>query len=431
MKHFVWSGAVASLVLLIGCSSKEQLTGKRDELFIGEVSDNSVRATDTTPVEVDSGSLLNKDWPQSGYNCVHNYRPLQFSSGLSELWFKELSFESGKALKITAAPVATRGKIFCMDSGGIVYALDQSTGELIWRFSSTISGKDGQIGGSLACVDNMLIVNTSFAESMALDIDSGKIIWRIKLSAAAKGDAITVSNGKAFILCGDGKLQVIDVRTGKSLWSHSGIGADVSYIGSAAPAVDNGVVYVAYPSGEVYALLEENGTVVWHTMISKFSLTNISHSFAHPRACPVVKDGVLYVTSANARISAYNTKNGSLLWQADYGGVQTPLVSGNSIFLFNAPSELVCLNRFSGKKRWSTKLTSEDVAYGWYGQLLLDGYIAMLSPNGYLSLVSTADGKIERVIEIDDNDEGVSVNPIAVDGVIYIQSNCGRIAAYK
>ncbi|MDR1982991.1 MAG: PQQ-like beta-propeller repeat protein, partial [Holosporaceae bacterium] len=224
----------------------------------------------------------------------------------------------------------------------------------------------------------------------------------------------------------------VDIDTGKISWSHSGMMADTTFIGSSCPAIDDGIVYFAYPSGEVYALLEETGAVIWDAMLSKFSLTHAARAFSHPRACPVVKDGVVYFVAANEQTAAFDAKTGKQLWRNDFGGVQTPIVSGNSIFVFNSRSELVCLNKDTGKKRWFTKITNDEKEIAdWYAMILVKDHVLMISPNGYMIFVNVYDGKVKKIIEMDDEDDGISVNPAIANGVMYVPMNCGKILAYR
>ncbi|MDR2067633.1 MAG: PQQ-binding-like beta-propeller repeat protein [Holosporaceae bacterium] len=432
MKRLLASPFLLGLFFLVGCSSKEPLPGTREELVIAEMREGKIAdELDSSPV-IPEPEKNNSECPQAFFNASHCYPPLKFSLSPLEVWSSDLDFESSKSVIMTAAPVIADGKIFCIDAGGIVYALDRKTGERLWRMSTTIIGKDGQIGGAIAYDNGRLIVTSSFSECFALDAKSGEILWRIKLPAACKGDGITVSSGKAFISCSNSSLQAVDVNSGKILWSHSGMVSDATYIGNSGAAVVDGVVYLTYPSGEVYALLEETGAVIWDAMMSKFSLTNVSRAFAHPRACPIVKDGIVYISAANAQTSAFDVKTGKPIWKSDFGSVQTPIVSGNSIFIFNARSELVCLNKENGKKRWSRQLTSdEEHISDWHGMLLLKDNLLVISPRGRLMFVSIYDGKIVRTTDIEDGGDGISVNPAIADGTMYLLMNEGKILAYR
>ncbi|MDR2766230.1 MAG: PQQ-like beta-propeller repeat protein [Holosporaceae bacterium] len=418
-------------LVLAACSSKDPIPGVREELAVAEVGEWIAADVDKTPVAVDE-EKENADYPQAFHNATHCYPPVKFSLSPTEIWQSSVDFESSRSVRMMAAPVAADGRVFCIDAGGVVYAFNQKNGKQLWRRSTTIVEKDGQIGGAIAYAAGRVVVTSSFSECFLLDAKDGKILWRVKLPAPSKGDGITVLNGKAFIICSNSSLQVVNLADGRVLWSHSGMVSDSSYIGDSAVAIDDGVVYAVYPSGEIYALLEETGAVIWDAMMSKFSLTNVAHAFSHLRACPVLKDGVLYVVAANGQTAAFDAKSGKLHWKSSCGGLQTPVVSGDSIFVFNCQSELLCLNRHTGKKRWERKLTSvvEEIS-DWCGMLLLKDHLLLVTPQGKLMYVSVRDGRIKKTLPLDDSGYGVSMNPVVANGTMYLLLNCGKIVAYR
>lgn len=413
-------------LLLGGCSEKEPLRGTRENILLSEAVGEPENAIDKSQVIVDE-EIANVIFPQPYMNATHCYNPLKLSTSATKLWSAKLDFEATKSIKMVAAPVIADGKVFCIDAGGIVYAFNSKTGDEIWRKSVTIAGKDGQTGAAIAYDNGCLIVSSCFSECFSLNAKTGDINWRIKLPASCKGDSITISDGRVFLMCSNSTLQVIDIENGKLLWTHSGITSDSVFLGGAGVAVSDGVAYFAYPSGEIFALLVETGTPIWESAFPKFSISNAAQAFTHPKASPVVKDGVVYFVAANEQTAAYNAKTGERLWIKDYGGVQTPIVSGNSIFVFNSRSELVCLNRLTGNLRWKSVLDSKN-KHDWYGMVLLKNHILTISPEGNVAFVSVKSGKIEK-LEV--TGEGVTVNPIIADSALYILSSDGEISAYK
>ena len=423
--EYLLRACIASL-LLGGCSEKEPLRGTRENILLSEAVGEQENAIDKSQVIVDE-EIANATFPQPYMNAAHCYNPLKLSTSATKLWSAKLDFEATKSIKMVAAPVIADGKVFCIDAGGIVYAFNSKTGDEIWRKSVTIAGKDGQTGAAIAYDNGCLIVSSCFSECFSLNAKTGDINWRIKLPASCKGDSITISDGRVFLMCSNSTLQVIDIENGKLLWTHSGITSDSVFLGGAGVAVSDGVAYFAYPSGEIFALLVETGTPIWESAFPKFSISNAAQAFTHPKASPVVKDGVVYFVAANEQTAAYNAKTGERLWIKDYGGVQTPIVSGNSIFVFNSRSELICLNRLTGNLRWKSVLDIKN-KHDWYGMVLLKNHILTISPEGNLAFVSVKSGKIEK-LEV--TGEGVTVNPIIADSALYILSSDGEISAYK
>ena len=423
--EYLLRACIASL-LLGGCSEKEPLRGARENILLSESVGEQENAIDKSQVIIDE-EIANATFPQPYMNAAHCYNPLKLSTSATKLWSAKLDFEATKSIKMVAAPVIADGKVFCIDAGGIVYAFNSKTGDEIWRKSVTIAGKDGQTGAAIAYDNGRLIVSSCFSECFSMNAKTGDINWRIKLPASCKGDSITISDSRVFLMCSNSTLQVIDIENGKLLWTHSGITSDSVFLGGAGVAVADGVAYFAYPSGEIFALLVETGTSIWESAFPKFSISNAAQAFAHPKASPVVKDGVVYFIAANEQTAAYNAKTGERLWIKDYGGVQTPIVSGNSIFVFNSRSELVCLNRLTGNLRWKSVLDSKN-KHDWYGMILLKNHILAVSPEGNLAFVSVKNGKIER---LEATGEEIAVNPIIADSTLYILSSDGEISAYK
>ncbi len=407
-------------VVLVGCSNKEPLEGARKDIILSEVQQSEI---DNTPVVLDQTSV-------------------NLNENLKLLWSEGLEFGCSKSLRMASSVTLGNGKVFCVDAGGLVYAFDAKSGKKIWKKTTTIKGKDGQVGGALSYSDGKLIVTSSFAEAFAFDESNGEILWRIKLPACCKGDGITIADGKVYMLCDNSSLQVVDIRDGKLLWSHSGMIMDTTYLGSAGVVVKDDVVYLSYPSGEVFALLG-NGSVLWSSMLSKFSFVNAGESFSHPRACPVIKDNLIYFTSANRQITAFDTGSGNVVWKKDFGGLETPLVSGNSLFVLDSSSDLVCLNKDNGKVRWTRRLkVGKEDSSGWFGRskisleffgpILTKAGVVVLSSDGTLVTVSAQDGSIKSSKQLGDFDQGITARPvISSDGMLYLTANDGTVLTYK
>lgn len=406
-------------LILVGCSNKEPLEGVRKDIILSEVQGKDL---DSTPVVLDPALMnLNEN--------LHLY------------WSADMKYGCSKSLRTVSSVVSGNGKVFCIDAGGVVYAFDAKSGRKIWEKTTTIKGKDGQIGGALSYSDGKLVVTSSFAEAFAFDETNGTMLWRVKLPACCKGDGITIYDGKVYLLCDNSSLQVLDILSGKLLWSHSGMMMDSTYMGSSGVVIKDDVVYLSYPSGEVFALLG-NGSVLWSAMLSKFSFVNAGESFSHPRACPVVKDNLIFFTSANRQIVAFDVGNGNVVWKKDFGGLETPLVSGNCLFVLDSSADLVCLNKDNGKVRWTRRLKFEsDDTFSWFGQsrvysewfgpIQTNDDLVMMASDGMIVTVSAKDGSMKSYKRLEDFGQGITARPIVSEGRLYFVSSDGTVFAYK
>ena len=414
----------AAALLITGCSKEEKLRGKRETLFYDSVDEKITAQKDFSPIVIEQAKNYS-EFPQPFLNESHSYAPHNFSLNPQQIWSASLDFEANKVLQNTASPVVAEGKVFAADAAGIIYAIDKKTGKQLWRVSTNLIEKDGQIGCAMAYANGALIVSDSFS----INAKTGKILWRIKLPSVCKGDGITIANGKAFLLCSNSSINAIDLSNGKTLWTHSGMVSDSVFLGSSGACFSNGILYVTYPSGEIFALHAENGSEIWDNAVSKFSLMKAAHARTHIRACPVVKDGKLYIVSPSGQISAFDAGTGAEIWSRNFGGLQTPIISGNSVFLHSTNSELVCLNKDTGTLKWKTVLAknSED-ENDWYAQLLIKDHILSISPDGKAFFISVHNGKIKKVMNIGVK---ITVNPVISDKTMYILTTDSNISAYR
>ena len=118
-----------------------------------------------------------------------------------------------------------------------------------------------------------------------------------------------INKNKIFLISDDNQLYAINKNTRKILWSHLGNIEELSIIGGSKPALDKGILIVTYSSGEIYALDEENGSVVWFDNISTgnfFSKTNLND--IQSPIC--IDDNTLYVPTFSNRFLVYDLKTG-------------------------------------------------------------------------------------------------------------------------
>jgi outer membrane protein assembly factor BamB len=169
-------------------------------------------------------------------------------------------------MQLSPILVRSGGRTLVLDAGkmGYVYALDASTGELVWKRSVGIhNGHDhdgelalrhklklkfplnvepGIVGGvetNMAVADGVVYVpvanlasewktaktglgaasfGAGTGELVALDVATGKVLWDTKLPQMADGDA-TVANDLVFTTTFDGHLIAFERKTGSIVWN--------------------------------------------------------------------------------------------------------------------------------------------------------------------------------------------------------------------
>lgn len=128
-----------------------------------------------------------------------------------------VAFEPGRAepvwsveLPADGPPLAAGGKLF-VPATGAIHALDAATGAVVWRLPA------GALAAPLTHRTGWLIVALADGALQAVRAGDGAVVWARAMSAPLAAAPSIDGNLLAAALT-DGRLAVIDIATGKSIW---------------------------------------------------------------------------------------------------------------------------------------------------------------------------------------------------------------------
>lgn len=138
-----------------------------------------------------SGTPLNNDWPMKGHNNTDNhYSPLaQISTEtigrLGLAWSLDLPDERGA---LEATPLVVDGVLFFPGGGSVVYAVDAVSGEILWKHDPKVYQNTDQsllrftwrANRGVAYSDNKILLATNDGRLQALDVETGKLLWSVR-----------------------------------------------------------------------------------------------------------------------------------------------------------------------------------------------------------------------------------------------------------
>ena len=383
-----------------------------------------------------SGPAGNTNWPQAGFDTSHALPNAMMSSHPIEIWSDDIGSGSNADYKILARPVVADGRVYTMDSVGGITAFDAQSGDEIWNFDTTPEeSSDSAIGGGLGVDNGTLYATTGFGEVIALKGDDGSVLWRRMLPSPIRA-APTIASGHVYVVSIDNQMQVIDARSGDLQWKHSGISESAVLMGASNPAVANDNVIVAYSSGEIYDLRAVNGRASWN-----YTLGSVSQgggalpAIADIRGLPVVDHGRVFAVSHSGRMASIDERSGERVWETEVGGINTPIVTGDTVFVLDNDAHLVAITRDTGRIIWVRDLPriadpddrESDPVY-WTGPVLANDCLWLVNSAGFLISYSPIDGEEKDRFDIG---EPIYVSPVVAGGILYIVADNGRLIALK
>ncbi len=430
MRHLILFSLL--LPLIAGCSWLEDkanppLEGERTAVLSS--ADKTTQENSGTPTLAEAQGA--SGWPAANFSSTQTGLNASFVPKFEKMWDSAIGDAQADRKRLTARPVGADGRIFAMDNRGNVSAIDAKTGKLFWRVR-TRANSSSALSGGVAVSNGVLYVTNGLPQILALSASNGGKIWQVELDAPARS-APTVADGRVFVVTRGGQSFALEAASGKILWQHRGLLENAAVLSGAAPAADNEMVLIPYASGEVIAMTVGSGAVLWGESLSSGRAENNLATLRDLRAPPVMMNDIIIAANYASNITAVERRQGDRVWSHDFGALQPMTVSGDAVFLISTNAQLIALNRKTGEVFWSKPLATDERAADepqeyWYGPLLLNGQLFVISADGIGQLRNVATGEITASY---DDLEDPAENPIVMNNMIYWATASGEVVAYQ
>ncbi len=226
-----------------------------------------------------------------------------------------------KVKDITPGSILIDERYFVGSSGGTVFALNVSTGEIDWKYEI-----NQPLIAPFTADQDVLFVPGNKGRLFALTIEDGKKIWQADLagplvSAVAVSEMIVATSMM-------GEVYALNPIDGSIVWQKT-VGGPVW----TAPAVADGRVFVGNSQGQLFALDLQTGKNLWE--------------FERPeviRAAPTIVGNYLLVGTMTGSLYSLDVTDGSIRDKVllEGGIVQTPISDGRLIVVATDDGNLTC-----------------------------------------------------------------------------------------
>lgn len=385
------------------------------------------------PVVVPAAEV-NASWAQPGGNERKEMGHLALGTALGRAWSVSVAGGS-KKVRLAASPVVANDTVYVVDTAATVHAFAASNGSERWRTSLGVrgDGNDSVFGGGASFDGGRVYVTNGVGDVAALDASTGSVLWKVRPSGPIRG-APTVANGQIYVITQDNQIYALNAEDGKTVWNQAGSLENSGIFGVAAPSVAQGTVVAGFSSGELTAYRYENGRAVWQDALSRTSISTAVASLSDIDADPVIADGKVYAIGQGGRMVALDIVTGQRLWELNVGGIATPWIAGDWLFVVTDQAQLLCIARASGKVRWISQLPhwrkpkKKDKLISWTGPVLAGDRLILANTLGGIVNVAVADGKIGTSV---DAGNAVYLPPVVANNTLYILDSSGHLSAWR
>lgn len=431
-------GLLSAVLALSACSDegkKNFLKGDRISVLTYEQDIQPDASLNAVAVALPK-PYVNANWSQSTGVPSHAMHHLAIGDDLKEAWSVDIGNGSKNYERLTASPVIHGGVLYVMDVKANVSAFNAENGQKLWTVELRPEMKEKSnvaYGGGVVFAGDRLYATTGYGYVFALDAKTGANIWSKNLNFPLRS-VPTVADGRIFILSEDNVLTCLDAVTGDYLWDHVGIVEDAGILGSASPAVDGDTIIAGFSSGELTAFNSNNGMVLWQDALSRTGRLTALGTLNDIDGDPVVFRGRVYALNHSGRMVAIDIRSGERVWESNVGGLYTPWIAGDYIFVVTVNSEIIAMSAVDGRVKWVTPLQRfKNVAkrkglIRWSGPVLAGDRLFVSSSDGYLLTVSPYTGEFLSGVDIS---KGTVVPPIVANNTLYLLNGNGKLTAYR
>jgi outer membrane protein assembly factor BamB len=397
MRHLKW-GLLLCAIFLSGCSFFAKKTGQE-------------------PMELESFKTTAK---------------------LSTVWSRGVG--NGQGIGLTQlTPVIDGDKIYTADHEGIITALNRQNGKKLWstKITKEITGWAGKvvysfkekdlnhgITGGISYADGLLYVGNYAGEVIALSATNGKEVWRKQL----KGEVSSVpqTNGQVVaVQTMNGKLFVLDAKTGADLWFFENPPPVLTLRGSAAPLVTDSAIFAGFANGRLMSFNPTNGLILWEQRMAVPKGRSELDRMVDIHASPLIKDGILFVGTYQGRIAAVARGTGGSVWGVDGSTTENLAASDDKLFVSQSDGKVIAYSLTSGEQLWQNeKLLRRHLS----GPQVFGDYVAVVDFKGYMHVLNQSNGELAARDKVDR--KGVRA-PMLTDGnILYVYGNGGSLMAF-
>ena len=344
---------------------------------------------------------------------------LKNSIQIQTLW-STTAGEGTEGQRLELVPYVYKDKVYVADSEGNVEALNASTGKRLWEVETELplSGGPGAGGG-------LVLVGSRDGDVVALDAASGQEQWRKRVSSEILSVPQT-DLGMVVVHTMDGRLFGLSAESGEEVWSYTRSVPVLSLRGSSSPVISGTKVICGFASGKLMAFDLVSGELLWESSISApRGRTELERMVDIDGELAIV-EGVVYVATFQGDLAAVSEDTGVVLWRRNMSSHAGTGADFRQIYVSDAEDYVWAVEPRNGAALWKQKkLRARKLS----APAVMGDFILVGDFEGYVHWLSNEDGRMVARIRV--GKEPISTPPIVKEGVAYVYGDGGDLAAVR
>lgn len=320
--------------------------------------------------------------------------------------------------RVKLVPYVLNGQVYVANREGGVKALDSANGRVIWSVD-----KEVEISGGPGAGEGLVMVGTSDGEVIALSQQDGSEVWRSRVSS----EVLSVPKaglGMVVVHTIDGKLYALNVSDGKVAWMYDRSIPVLTLHGSSSPIISGPMVFCGFASGKLIAFDLENGQQVWEATIAVPTGRSELERMVDIDGDPILQSGVVYVATYQGQLAAVVENTGEVIWRRKLSSYAGLGVDFKNLYVTDAEDDVWAIDPNNSSSLWKqSKLHGRKLT----APAVFGNYIVVADFEGYLHWMSPEDGELVARSRV--GDDPITTPPVVDSDVAYVLGDGGDLAA--
>ncbi len=326
------------------------------------------------------------------------------------------------------SPVVDGERVFAASRDGVLAAYASDSGDRQWQLRlDKLDINDNQrsprISGGLTAAYGNLYFGSENGIVYAVSQSDGKLLWTREVPGEVLA-APAVDEGKVVVHTGAGNLVALDAVSGEQQWQLRNEQPSLTLRSMATPVTVGGAVLYGRADGRLGVALLANGQPVRDTRIASPRGATELERMVDVAAKPVILGDILFTIAYNGQLTAHQLISGQELWKRQYQGSQDLSTDGRQLYISDSRSHLFAVDARSGMELWSnTELENRQLT----ASTVFGDYLVAGDGEGYLYWFDRQSGVLKSLQRIDN--KGLYVAPVVAGDTLYVQSRGGDLVA--
>jgi outer membrane protein assembly factor BamB len=320
--------------------------------------------------------------------------------------------------RVKLVPFVYEGNVFVAEREGKVKALNAGSGRTIWSADTELN-----ISGGPGAGEGLVLVGTSDGEVVALDEVDGEERWRARVSSEVLS-VPKASQGVVVVHTIDGKLFALNAQNGKQLWFYDRSIPVLTLHGSSSPVISGPAVFCGFSNGRMVAFELESGRLLWEATVSVPRGRSELERMVDIDGDPLVLGGLVFVATFQGDLAAIVERSGEVVWRRKLSSHAGLGGDFQQLYVTDEEDHVWAIDPRNGAALWK-----QEKMFGrrLTAPIPMGNYVLVGDHEGYVHVLSPEDGDLIGRIRV--GSDPISTPPRVVGDVAYILGDGGDLAA--